>query len=189
MIRIEEKSHVIELLKETLKAINQEDIIKLKDLSNQTIHSASIYQDMDNIIVAVVIYSVSKIIERSNYRDYPQWKPFIQSLKSHLEHAHNALEKDDLSRFRFEIKKIRKAISKLSGNFKYHIQDVFRKAEINKASRIYEHGISMAQTSKLLGVSIWELAEYAGNTGIGEVDLNKTLSEKKRVEIAMNMFK
>ena len=84
--------------------------------------------------------------------------------------------------------KIRKAIGNLSGRFKKYIQDVFKKAEINKASRIYEHGISMEATAKLLGISMWELAEYTGNTGIGDVDLGITMPEKQRIKIAMEMF-
>jgi len=71
---MQEIKHVLDVLKEVEKAIISEDIIKLKDLSNQTIHTASISQDTDNILVAVLIYSISKVIERSNYREYPEWK-------------------------------------------------------------------------------------------------------------------
>jgi hypothetical protein len=84
---------------------------------------------------------------------------------------------------------MRKDLSKVSGNFKKHIQYVFRKAKINKASRIYEHGISMEKTSKLLGISIWELAEYAGHTRIGDVNLSITLPIKQRIKFAMEIFK
>lgn len=186
---MEEIEHVLDVLKETEDAINKEDVIKLRDLSNQTIHSASIAQDMDNILVAVLVYSISKIIERTQYREYPQYKSFFQSLKAHIAHQISALEEKDLDKFRFESKKIRKVISKLSGNFKFHIQDVFKKAEINKASRIYEHGISMEKTAKLLGITIWELAEYAGTTSISNVNWNVTMPVKKRVQLALEMFK
>jgi hypothetical protein len=40
----------------------------------------------------------------------------------------------------------------------------------------------MQQTAKLLGISVWELAEYAGQTGIGDVNLSITLSEKDRIK-------
>ena len=185
---MQEIKHVLDVLKEVEKAIISEDIIKLKDLSNQTIHTASISQDTDNILVAVLIYSISKVIERSNYREYPEWKSFVKSIKTHIDHAINFLENEDINKFRFEFKKLRKSITKLSGNFKFHVQDVFRKAEINKASRIYEHGISMEQTAKILGITIWELSEYAGTTGISNVNLNRTMSEKKRIQIAMEIF-
>ena len=83
---------------------------------------------------------------------------------------------------------VRQAINKLSGKLKIFIKDVFRRATINKASRIYEHGISMEKTASLLGITMFELAEYAGQTGIPDVPENKTLSVKTRIKLAMEMF-
>ena len=59
---------------------------------------------------------------------------------------------------------------------------------IKKASRIYEHGISMQKTAKLLGISIWELAEYSGQTGISNVNLSITLDVKERIKNAMEFL-
>jgi hypothetical protein len=99
-----------------------------------------------------------------------------------------ALRKSDIEKFRTALKEIRKRVGKISGHLKGYIQDVFRKAEVNKASRIYEHGISMQQTAELLGISIFELAEYSGETGIGDVDLSVTKDVKERIRIAKEIF-
>ena len=64
---MQEKENILRIFKETKEAIEQEDNIKLKELSDQTIHTASMSQDPDNIAVAVIIYSLSKIIEREEY--------------------------------------------------------------------------------------------------------------------------
>ena len=48
-------SNNLRVLEESFKAILKEDPKKLRDLSNQTIHYASIYQDPDSISVAVII--------------------------------------------------------------------------------------------------------------------------------------
>jgi len=162
--------------------------MKLKELSNQTIHTSSIHQDPDNVAIAVIVYSLSKIIERKKYTYYEEWPVFYKSYVKSIDNAIHDLEEDDIEGFREHINKIRREIGKLSGRFKKYIQDVFRKAEINKASRIYEHGISMQQTAKLLGISIWELAEYAGQTGISDVDLSITLPIKQRIKQAEEMF-
>jgi hypothetical protein len=77
----------------------------------------------------------------------------------------------------------------LSGKLKRYVQDVFQRARVNKASRIYEHGISMEKTANLLGVTLYELAEYAGKTGISDVPLGKTLNVKARIKILTEMFK
>ena len=186
---VEEPKHVLNVLQETKEAVAKEDTLKLKELSNQTIHSASIKQDVDSIMLAVIIYSLSKFLERINYKQYPGWNKFFNSFIRHIDFSINALEQDNEERFRKELKGMRRHISSLTGDFKRNIQDVFRKASINKASRIYEHGISMETTSRLLGISIWELAEYAGQTGIGDVNLSVTMPEKKRIKLAEDIFK
>ena len=85
---------------------------------------------------------------------------------------------------------IRTAISKLSGKMKSYIYDVFRKAEINKASKIYEHGISMEQTANLLGLTLFELASYAGQKPeISETPFTKTMNVKSRIKRAEDLFK
>ena len=101
-----------------------------------------------------------------------------------LDKALLALKDDNLDKFREEIGHINNEIERLSGNFRGYIQQVFRKASINKASRLYEHGISMEQTAKVLGITIWELAEYSGQTGISDVNLGITLDVKKRIKNA-----
>jgi len=185
---MEEKEHVLDILKQTKLAVKEEDIVKLKALSNQTIHTSSIQQDPDNVTIAVIVYSLSKIIERKKYTYYEEWAAFYKTYVKSIDNAILDLEKDDIQGFREHINEIRLGINKLSGRFKKYIQDVFRKAEINKASRIYEHGISMQQTAKLLGISIWELAEYAGQTGISDVDLSITMPIKQRIKQAEEIF-
>ena len=185
---MQEKEHVLNILKETKAAVREENIIKLKELSNQTIHASSIQQDADNILVAIMIYVLSKIIERRKYTYYKEWPSFYKSYTESIDLAISNLEKDNIEKFRENMNEIRREIGKLSGRFKKYIQDVFRKAEINKASRVYEHGISMQQTAKLLGISIWELAEYAGQTGISDVDLSITLPIKQRIKQAEEIF-
>lgn len=185
---IREKEHLLKVLRNSLEAVKKEDVIELKNLSNQTIHAASIQQDADSIALAVIIYSLSKIIERKKYTYYEEWPAFYKFYIKNIKKAIENLEKDRAKKFRNNLKAIQKKIDNLSGRFKKYVQDVFRKAEINKASRIYEHGISMEQTAKLLGITIWELAEYAGQTGIGDVDLSITLDIEKRIKQAQEIF-
>jgi predicted HTH domain antitoxin len=186
---MEEKGHIINILKQTKIAIRNKDIIKLKDLSNQTIHSASINQDEVSITLAVILYSISKIIERTSYKNYPQFKECCLSIEFGINKALTFLEKDAEENFARELQNIIKELEKTGGNLKKHIENVFRKARINKASRLYEHGISLEKTSKLLGISIFELAEYSGNTGIPEVNLNITMPIKERIKLAEEIFK
>ena len=187
MVKIQEKDNILRIFQEAKEALEKEDVVKLKDLSNQTIHSASITQDPDNITVAVIIYSLSKIIERRNYRGYAGWSKFYRKVTACIDHTIAALENNDDKELRVHIKSLRDSINKLSGKLKDYIQEVFRKALINKASRIYEHGISLEKTASLLGITLYELANYVGQTGIPDVSLSRTMDVKSRIKIAMEM--
>jgi len=187
---MQEKENVLRILQETKDAIKNNDSIKLKLLSNQTNNTASLTQDPDNIAVAVAVYSVSKIIERTEYRTLPGWKDFYKIINSAIDNSIIALKKDDSEKLTNSLISIRNAVSKLSGKLKEYVQDVFRKAQINKASKIYEHGISMEQTANLLGVTLFELATYAGQKPeAAEISLTKTIDVKTRIKTAMSLFK
>ena len=183
-----EKEHILNIFEETKKAIINLDIVKIHELSNKTIHTSSIAQDPENITVAVIIYSIGKILERQDYKTKPDWDKFYKNLLLEIDIIIDSLKKNDDKKVSKILEKLRTCLGNVSGNLKKYIQEVFRKASINKASRIYEHGISLEKTSKLLGITLWELSEYAGQTGIGNVKLGKTLGTNQRIKLAMEMF-
>ena len=185
---MQEADNVLRILKETKVALEKNDTFSLRGLSNQTINTASLAQDPDNIAVAVMVYSLSKIVERMDYRQLPGWKKFYGNVLLYLNKSIQDIEKKDYNRFREDFKSIRSSVENLSGKLKKYVKEVLRNAEISKASRIYEHGISMEQTASLLGISQYELAEYAGKTGIPDVPENRTKNTKSRIKLAMEMF-
>lgn len=186
---MKEADNILRILEETREAIELQNYDKIKLLSDQTINTASLTQDPDNIAVAVVVYSLSKILDKPKYRELPGWIKFYKTVISSLDHSIDDVKKEDFKDFRKDFETIREIIGKLSGKLKEYIQEVFRKAEINKASRIYEHGISMEQTARLLGITMFELAEYAGTKSeIPDAPESKTLDVKSRIKLAMKMF-
>lgn len=185
---MQERDNILRILKETRNAISKGDYHIIRNLSNQTINTASLTQDPDNIAVAVIVYSLSKILEREDYRKLDGWNVFYKLFTSALDRAIKDIELKDDKKFRKDFEMIRKAINKLSGKLRKYIEEVFRQAELNKASRIHEHGLSMEKTADLLGISMYELADYVGKTGISEVPENKTLSVKDRIKLAEKMF-
>ncbi len=185
---MQEVDNILRILKETKEAINKKDSVALKNLSNQTNHTAAITQDPDNIAVAVIVYSIGKIIERGSGEEKKSGG-FGNRISVMLDKTISDLKNDDQIKVRKDLNYIRKDLEKGSADFKKQIQDVFRKASINKASKIYEHGISMETTASLLGITMFELASYAGQKQVvDEEKEEKTISAKERVKIAMEMF-
>jgi hypothetical protein len=185
---MQEKEHILKLLKDTKIALRKKEYIRIKEISNRIVHSSSSEQDPDVIFIAVIIYSLSKLIEREHYQEYSNWNEFYKDYIKAIDELIKSLEKNDLKIFHTKINYINTLIEKLSGQLKIFIADVFRKARINKASKIYEHGISMTKTAKILGISIWELAEYAGQTRISDINLSITMPVKDRIELAEEFF-
>jgi hypothetical protein len=187
---MQEKENILRILEETKQALKADDALKLKELSNQTNHTASMTQDSDNITVAVIVYSLSKIIERTEYKNLSGWDNFYKTILSSVDASLEAIKKNNDKKLTESLTLIRNAISKLSGKLKFYIQDVFRKAEINKASKIYEHGISMEKTANLLGITMFELASYAGQKQeMSGIPLGQTIEVKSRIKLAEDMFK
>ena len=183
-----ERKNILEILILTRKAIKTDDVLLLKELSNRTVHSSSIYKDPDAIAIAVTIYALAKIIERKRYTIYPGWSRFFAQVSKSIDRAIESVKKRNTKAFRNCMFDIRKAANSLTGHLKIYIQEIFRKARISKASRIYEHGISRAETCKLLGITQWELSEYIGRTGIGDVNLSVTMPIKQRIKMALGLF-
>lgn len=188
MLEEKEIPHTIQILKSAREALASNNSLKLKELSNQTIHSATMYQDSGTIISAVLIYTLSKIIERKPSLNIKQWDKFVQKISSLFKLAESALKEKNFKAYDKYMGQARKSVSIISVNIRPYIEEVFRKASINKASKFYEHGLSMGKTAELLGITEWELSEYAGQKGISEIPQNITLSEKKRAQLAMEFF-
>ena len=186
---MEEVSNVLEVLTRARYALEQEDTKQLKELSNRTIHSASVYQHTDYILVATIIYALSKLVERKDKINIINWSLFIKSVSSFLSLMIAALQKGKHTQFIKLLSKTKYYLENSSSNVKPLIEELLRKASINKASKIYEHGISLTKTTKLLGVTPWELSEYIGEKEGPQLKLNKTIDAKSRVNMAMEFFR
>jgi len=185
---LEEHKHLINLLEKAKKVALKEDVSELRQLSEQTTHSSAIYQRDEYVLVAVIIYSLSKIIEKGRKYYKENYDSYFKDYIKIIDQSINLLKRHKYKEFREQIGLMLKS-TEISGELKMHLQALFRKARINKASHIYEHGISMEKTAKLLGISMWELAEYSGQTPISEYSLGKTIAVKQRAQNAMEIFR
>ena len=179
---------MINVLKRTLIALEKKDVRQLKILSDHAIISASTFQDEYSVSIAVLIYSLSKILERGNYGKMKGWSEFYKMSIVKLKSAKNFLEKNNINKFDSELREIFKGVNNLSSELKNNIKDVFEKAKINKASKLYEQGISVGRTAKLLGVSHWDLINFSGTKEeIGEKSFSKNI--RRRINYARSLFR
>jgi hypothetical protein len=186
---MQEVDNVLRIFREARTAMQEGDGSKLRSLSDQTINTASRTQDPDNIATAVIVHALSKIVERTDYKKQKGWNTFYGNLTKTIDKTIIAIENNQEFLIKKNLESMRKEIGGLSGNLKKYIEDVFNKASVNKASRIYAHGISAEKTAKLLGISIWELQNYTGTTNASEAPEAKTITAKQRIKYLEDMFK
>ena len=185
---MKERDNVLRILEQTLYAIQNDNPAPLKELSDQTVHAATT-GDEDNILIAVIVYSLGKILSRQDYRTLKGWNGFQKIIISSLKCSINDIKQKNDNKFRKDFIFIKKAINKISGKLKGYIKDIFKKAEIHKASRIHEHGISVEKTAKMLGITMFDLQSYTGQTGISDVSLNQTINVKTRIKYLEEFLK
>jgi uncharacterized protein (UPF0179 family) len=171
------KKDILNILREACAFLKAGEVFRLKDLSDQIIHSATIYQDKDSITLAVTIYSLSKIYQK-------EVDPFVIPA---IEGAILALEEGRLNNYDRQIKSIIKSIEKKNGQTKFYVQEVLERAQIKKGSKIFEHGISLAQVAESIGISLWDLMQYVGQTRIIDT-IDQKNDMKERLEFTRKMF-
>ncbi len=172
------KTDILKVLNSASMMIEKGDTMGLKELSNHTIHNASIFQDEDSVTIAVIIYTLAKIFEREN-RCEMSIVPIINSAKKNL-------FENNLESYKLNLTKIYTHIKNHDSKNKLYIQEVIQQAGVKKSSKIYDHGVSLGQAASILGVSQWELMEYIGNTSI--TDNFEPDNLKKRLSTARKLF-
>src|SRR3989338_1015106 len=172
---------VLSDLVEILKVKDDRDIIEIKSLSNHVIHNASVFQDEDSISVAILIYSLSKIMERKEKEiDYGKILGMLNS-------AAAGLKNNDDGSFRKSIRQLFSFIRAMDSRLKLYINEVINQAQIKKGCKLCEHGISVARASEVLGISRWEMMHYLGKTTLIE-QFSEPVNVSQRLKFARGLF-
>ncbi|MBU1111745.1 MAG: hypothetical protein ABIG93_03220 [archaeon] len=156
------------------------DIEELKELSDHTIKDVTLYKNMDAISLAVLIYSIYKVSPSIQPEDY---KKLFQEMKN----ASKNLGEKQFGRYNSSMKIMFDIIKKCSDETKTHVQDVLQAARIKKSTTLLEHGMSVARAAELMGISRWDILQYAGGTRLLEKHKEK-VSATTRLQQAIKIF-
>ena len=183
------REDILAILDKAVDSIKNNDADKLREISNHTTHDASIYQDKYSVSIAVIMYSLSKIFQKNQYKKFEGWKRFHKLCLKNLEEAKSALLKGRIEVYDRELKDLYKCISELQHKLGEYITEVLNQAQIKKGGKVYEHGLSAGRAAELLGVSKWELMRYLGQTKIIDTQPLTTKSVKERLNFTKKLFK
>jgi hypothetical protein len=174
------KRDIISLLKNSIKAIEEKNYSKLKGLSNQTIHNASIYQEENSISIGVVVWCLYKVFRRTD--------KLRAEILNDLKKAQEELQKDNYEMYQNYTADILQKIKTEDRRINKYVEEILRQAQIKKGSKIYKHGISIARCAQILDVTMWELANYIGKTNIYEDEDAVDVGCKEKFDFVQKIF-
>ena len=154
--------------------------MEMRNLSNHIIHSATIFQDKDSTSTAVLLYSISKIMERAGKSTN------ASLLQRELGKAKKVLERKDERQYQAELQKIFKIITRLDRKLTSFVEHLLTHASAKKACNICEHGVSVGRAAEISGTTKWDLMEQVGQTHTPE---DKTAKIRDRLRLARRLFK
>ena len=170
---------VIDTAIQLLAERNKLDIPHLKALSNHTIHCSTIFQDEDSISMAILIHSLSKMLEQA------PGKISIISVMDLLGKAKKELEKFNIHEYRSHIKKIFNMIEKVDSKLNIYVDEVINHSSLKKGTKIHEHGVSVGRACELCNTTQWELMKYLGATKTAG---HETVPVRKRLAFTRSLF-
>ena len=187
----ETKKDILEEIKNVKMALDNRDINALLGWSDRTIHCATIYQDQRAIYVAILTYSLAKLIEKQKIQERyeEEWEDFMRGISENIEATTKFLESGDIRRFEESLRSMLKTIMEFDKSFSEYVQHVLDFAKIQKGEKLYAHGLSLSSVAQLLGISKWELMPKVGETTTHDHELFVTKTVKERLEEAKSLFK
>ncbi|MBW2967526.1 hypothetical protein KY362_03495 [Candidatus Woesearchaeota archaeon] len=176
------RNDILYTIKKAQRLINKQDAKQLKELSDYTLHNASIFQDEDSLTIAVVIYALSKLLERWGYDT-----EYADQARNFLGSAQFSLEGLRMDEYHDKVKKLLEFIAAVDKQFRLYVDKAIEKARVKKGSRLHEYGISIARAAQLLETGRWELMSYVGKTRIHDEE-DMLTGVVQRLDFARSLF-
>ncbi len=177
------KKEIILVLAQTINVLSKGDIDEaeeLKKISDQAVEHVALHKDLDLISVTVLVYSVYKVIQSMRAEDF-------QELLQQLTAAKTALQNLNFGVYNRSIRRCYEIVKSSNAEVKLHLQDIMQAARIKKGTALLERGLSIGQAAGLMGLSNWDLQQYAGKTTALEPD-RQAVPAVKRLQLAYKLF-
>lgn len=173
----QEKTHTIKVLKKVSDLFSSNtDAINLRQLSDETIHRASIFKEQDAIVLAIITYALFKIKSDSTKVTTVQ----RDKIKLYLENSISSLKESNYSKYNTNLKKLTSLIKKIDLKYSNNIGQLLIKSKIVKGAMMFKHGLSIGFIADLLSISKWDLISYIGKTKFTEVKENIDVQSRLR---------
>lgn len=163
-----------------LKEKEEKDLEELKKLSDHAIEDVAINKDLELVSITVLLYSIYKVIGGLPTKEYAE-------LVKTLEEASTSLRQYQLGKYNSSLKRLYELVRRSNAKIQEHLQDVMQAARIKKGASLLQRGLSIGQAAGIMGLSNWDLQQYAGKTtALAQHD--EKIPARKRMAMALKLF-
>lgn len=159
-----------EHIREIIESMDAYDSNRSRDLSRRLTDESTLTQDTDVINLALIAYSLNKIMSKDHFRE--KTSGLFSETKKKLD--------------RMDFDGVLKNIEDFDRRHGFFHGTLVDKARTKIGSRMYSQGISLSQSSELTGADVSNIQEYAAGTKTHEEVGGRSL--KERVELARKLF-
>ncbi len=174
-------SDLVNSTQKIMKAFQKNDLVKLRQLSNNLIEQASLESDDVLAQLSLISYSLQKLLSKPHIIKTEKWNKVKSTIMLSLSKAVNHLKKKNLIGFKKELNAISEKVLEVDSSMGRYIANIYEKAKIKQASRAYAFGLSLMQARNLTGADEKELLSYIGATKIHEEKTIKGIKERKKL--------
>ncbi len=167
-------------------AFKERDAFKLREIANEAIREAVLSGDKNLANIAVLAYSLSKILSKLHFRKRRDWTRFTKDVERELAGLVGVAKNGDLSRICEELIELVRKIDEGAGNY---TRGLVFKARVKLASEAYALGLSLSSAADLVGADKYELMRYVGATKIHDRPFVKTMSTLERYKILKGVLR
>ncbi len=182
-----EQISLVRLLKKINVLFKNENIKGLRKLSDTLIQNSSVMQDDYMISLAIVIYTLSKILEKQQFESSSGWNSFYKSILKNITLLSKNMEKSEFDKYKQNMKSLILEIKRIDMKASTYIEELMKSSKIKKGSNLYTYGLSLGRAASLLGISKWELMGYLGNVELKDKKF-KSMNMVSRYDMAKKVF-
>ncbi len=167
-------------------AFKDRDSFKLREISNDAMKEAVLSGDKELANIAVLAYSLSKILSKLHFRRREEWKKFAKETEKTLYGLVGESKEGNLSGICDTLINLVERIDHGAGNY---TRGLVFKARVKLASQAYALGLSLSSAAELTGADKYELTRYVGATKIHDRPFVKTISPADRYKIIKGVLR
>ncbi len=164
------------------KAFEKNDLVKLRQLSNDLIEEAALKSDTVLAQLSLISYSLQKLLSKPHIAEAEKWLKIKTKIDVSLKKASNYLNEKNFKAFRKELDGISNNVFEVDSSMGNYVANIYEKAKVKQASRAYALGLSLMQSVNLTGTNEKDLLNYIGITKIHDRERAvKGIKQRKKV--------